>query len=418
MKNYYAILHIPENSGREEIIRAYRGLAKKYHPDINKAPDAHEKFCEITEAYDFLMNHWPQHTANYPGSFNDEQKYDEYSKSDAYERFRQEAKERAQRQAKMRYEKFRRQHEAFQQSGINDLGLIFTAFFRLLSLIIFLFLFLSPVILAVHENWKWIFLVLLMWPFAIGIAWYYRDNRKNYFWPGKLYYSPERVRHLFTDRHQTCQQCYYCPKKPADSVPYKMELLKLKEIKLKTGGFRQHNVNYVNNNITVLIPRSHKAFIIHCVNVLLKILSIAGCLIFLNLSSYTWRLIAGIIAGALTSCLILFVSDTKSNVSYLVSYGFVFRVILWVACIALISKFYMQPFDIQTSDSIQFVITAIVIFDSFVMQLTGLILGRYASKPIIPQFPESASRLNEGYSAYNDIPILSVIYPLFKWIFG
>ena len=140
VKNYYHILQLPENSGREEIRNAYRRLAKKYHPDVNKAPDAHEKFCEITEAYDFLMNHWPQQTANYPGSFNDEQKYDEYKKSDEYERFRREAKERAQHQARMRYEKFRRQHEAFQQSGINDLGLIFTAFFRLLSLLIFLFL--------------------------------------------------------------------------------------------------------------------------------------------------------------------------------------------------------------------------------------------------------------------------------------
>jgi hypothetical protein len=418
VKNYYNILQIPEDSGREEITGAYRRLAKKYHPDVNTAPDAHEKFCEITEAYDFLMNHWPQHETNYPGSFNYNQKYDEYRKSEDYERFRREAKERAQHQARMRYDKFRKQHEAFQQSGLNDLGLILTTFFRFLSMPVFLILVVSPIILAIHENWKLIFLSLLMWPFAIGIAWYYRDNRKNYFWPGRLYYSPERIKHLFTDRHFTSQQCYYCTGKYADSVPYKMELLKLKEIKLKTGGFRQHNVNYINKDITVVIPRSRKAFIIHSVIVLIKILSITGCMIFLNLSSYSWRMLSGICVGALASHLILILAQTKSNVSYLISYGFVFRVILWQASIALVSVFTVQPFNIETTDSIHFVITAIVIFDSFIMQLTGLIMGSFASKPITAQYPESASRFAEGYSPYNDIPVLSVIYPLYKWIFG
>ncbi|MBN1144036.1 MAG: DnaJ domain-containing protein [Bacteroidales bacterium] len=418
MKNYYTILQIPENSGREEIIRAYRQLAKKYHPDVNKAPDAHEKFCEITEAYDFLLNHWPQHAANYPGSYNYEQKYDDYSKSDDYERFRREAKERAQHQARMRYEKFRKQHEAFQQSGINDLGLIFTSFIRFLSLPVFLFLFTAPVILAIQENWASIFLILLMWPFAIGIAWYYRDNRENYFFPGKLYYSPDRIRHMFTDRHPASQNCYYCPGHPADSVPYKMELLKLKDIKLKTGGFRQHNVNYINQDIAVIIPRSQKAFIIHSVIALIKVLSVIGFMIFLNISSFTWRMIAGIIAGATAGYLILVISRTKSNVSYLVSYGLLFRVFLWLICIALATRFYVSPFDIQTTDSIHFVITAIVIFDSFLMQLASLILGKYATKPITAQYSESASRFGEGYSAYNDIPVLSFIYPLYKWIMG
>ena len=55
MKNYYSILQLPENAGHDEIRHAYRRLAKHYHPDVNKSQDAHEKFCEITEAYEFLM---------------------------------------------------------------------------------------------------------------------------------------------------------------------------------------------------------------------------------------------------------------------------------------------------------------------------------------------------------------------------
>jgi hypothetical protein len=129
-------------------------------------------------------------------------------------------------------------------------------------------------------------------------------------------------------------------------------------------------------------------------------------------------MIAGIIAGAIASQLMLVITRTKSNVSYLVSYGFLFRVILWLICIALATRLYASPFDIQTTDSIQFVITAIVIFDSFLMQLASLILGKYATKPITAQYSESASRFEDGYSAYNDIPVLSVIYPFYKWILG
>jgi curved DNA-binding protein CbpA len=418
MKNYFTILQIPEGSDREEIQKAYRRLAKQYHPDVNKSPDAHEKFCEITEAYEFLMNHWPLHNGNYAKGTSYEQKYNEYRQTGEYERFRQEARERAQHQAKMRYEKFRKQHEAFQESGIDDIGLFFTILIRLISVPLFLFLFLSPIILAILVQWSLIFMILFMWPFAVGIAWYYHDNRRNYFLPGKFYYSPERVRHLFTRKRNVLKRCYYCPPKFADSVPYKIDLLKLKDIKLHMGGYRQQNVNYVNQDITIMIPRSHKAFIIHTTNIFIKLLSVAGCLIFADISSLVWRMIAGMILGGLISRILLTITGTKSNVTYLISYGLIIRVIVWLLCLGLASRFYFSPFDIYTTESRYFAITAIIVFDSLLMQLISMIFGRYASKPICVQYPETAARLEEGYIAYNDIPVFSVLYPLFKWIFG
>jgi hypothetical protein len=55
---YYKILGLLPNSSTEEIRKAYRKKARLYHPDINHAPDAMDKFIQITEAYDFLMeNH-------------------------------------------------------------------------------------------------------------------------------------------------------------------------------------------------------------------------------------------------------------------------------------------------------------------------------------------------------------------------
>ncbi len=69
-KDYYKILGIPRESNPEEIKRAYRKLARKYHPDVSKEKNAEQHFKEIKEAYealkdskkraayDQLGNHW------------------------------------------------------------------------------------------------------------------------------------------------------------------------------------------------------------------------------------------------------------------------------------------------------------------------------------------------------------------------
>ncbi len=49
-KDYYEILGVPRTASIEEIKKAYRKLAKKYHPDLNKSSDSTEKFKEINEA--------------------------------------------------------------------------------------------------------------------------------------------------------------------------------------------------------------------------------------------------------------------------------------------------------------------------------------------------------------------------------
>ncbi len=56
MKDYYEILGVSKNATKDEIKRAYRKLAMKYHPDRNKDPGAAEKFKEISEAYAVLSD--------------------------------------------------------------------------------------------------------------------------------------------------------------------------------------------------------------------------------------------------------------------------------------------------------------------------------------------------------------------------
>lgn len=56
MKDYYSVLGTGKNSSIEQIKKAYRNLALKYHPDKNKDYNASKKFIEITEAYEILRD--------------------------------------------------------------------------------------------------------------------------------------------------------------------------------------------------------------------------------------------------------------------------------------------------------------------------------------------------------------------------
>ncbi len=55
--NYYEILGVSQNATTEQIISAFRKLAKDFHPDRNKSPDASKRFIEIYEAYKVLSDY-------------------------------------------------------------------------------------------------------------------------------------------------------------------------------------------------------------------------------------------------------------------------------------------------------------------------------------------------------------------------
>ncbi|MFX0071558.1 MAG: DnaJ domain-containing protein, partial [Candidatus Hermodarchaeota archaeon] len=56
-RDYYEVLGVDKDATEDQIKLAYRRLAKKYHPDVNKEdPNAKDKFIEVQEAYEVLSD--------------------------------------------------------------------------------------------------------------------------------------------------------------------------------------------------------------------------------------------------------------------------------------------------------------------------------------------------------------------------
>ncbi len=84
MKNYYDILELTVGAEPHAIRASFRRLAKLYHPDVSQHPLAHERFMEIQEAYEFLIDDaqranfiklWNQQYADRQEQFRREQIY-------------------------------------------------------------------------------------------------------------------------------------------------------------------------------------------------------------------------------------------------------------------------------------------------------------------------------------------------------
>jgi hypothetical protein len=128
LKDFYAILQLPRDAKIDDIKRAYRRLAREYHPDVSSLPNAKELFISINEAYEYLYN-----KISYEESIkkSKEQFTDETAQSviDAWllaEKERMRA--RAKKYAEMRYNHFK-QTEFYRSTDIYSkiLGFLYLA---------------------------------------------------------------------------------------------------------------------------------------------------------------------------------------------------------------------------------------------------------------------------------------------------
>ena len=123
VKNYYEILEVSTDADTLEIKSAYRKLARKYHPDVNKSPEAIEMFKEITAVYETLCN--DEERKKYDilnGIFKEEKNKKDSEKEEVKETVKQEApKETVKNETKKTEEKPKKKQPQKQNSLLKTL---------------------------------------------------------------------------------------------------------------------------------------------------------------------------------------------------------------------------------------------------------------------------------------------------------
>ena len=405
-KDYYRILGVSKDADKDEIKQAYRQLAKKFHPDMNHSPGADEIFIEISEAYEFLINQ-PARTGE-----------KEVTAEEVYEHYKEEVREKARQQAQMKYEKFINEHEAFKASGVYDVFLLMKIVLRIFMVIVTITLFSLPVALSIIE-WYLIFSALIFWPFAIILGMFIYEKRKNYFIPGKFYYNLKKIKEYLNETDEKSEyECFYCRNRKADSKPYKIYLLKIKDIKLDNVGPLYHNAHYKRTHKTVRIPRSKHALKLHVVSSVIKFICVFILPFIIPVNSFLWRIAIGVFTGLILSNVFLFLLRTRSKTTYLLYPAMIIKILVWLLILIIFTDFSGGFFRLQTSEFIKPAFGILFFFDPFIEMILKSINNFRLLKPIKKEYRELDIYFEKKYQYYLDIPFWTIIYPLFKWIFG
>ncbi|MFI5221750.1 MAG: DnaJ domain-containing protein [Bacteroidia bacterium] len=170
IETYRKILNVSEKATLDDIKHAYRSKAKLLHPDKNKAPDAHEQFILLTEAYEFLRN---------ARSKNVVSKDRMSSYTDWHSQRREQARQQAKRYAQMRYDEF---INSDYYKSVSSIEIIFDGLIFLFACSILIIL---PIVATLVEGWTGfggsMLVIFVTLPFTIKTI---REFLKND--PGKL----------------------------------------------------------------------------------------------------------------------------------------------------------------------------------------------------------------------------------------
>ena len=127
MEQYYKILGLKENASLNDIKDSYRRKAKQFHPDINKSPDAEDRFIEINEAYTMLSRLKTGKIKAPPRQRTVSDLFREEIIAEKLKKERERARARAAYYAKKRFEEFKKSPEYKAAQSIRKV--VITIFF-------------------------------------------------------------------------------------------------------------------------------------------------------------------------------------------------------------------------------------------------------------------------------------------------
>lgn len=408
-KDYYRVLGLEKGASGKQVKTAYRKLALMYHPDRNKSAGAREKFLEINDAYHHLMDHPEVEITEAPS-------YEERMAREVYRR----EKEHMYRQARARQEKKRRENEIFERPEWHDPLLVLR---YLLHVFIILFALASLIIPIVLTILKGPFVLLGTFFFLVAggfLLVYIYQKRKSWFRLGGFKYTWEDVKAFLRmdPTGESAGRCYYAGERKADGKSYRIELIRIEDIRIRNFGPLNHEAGYTSRIKRVVIPRSNRARKFHRISSTIKLASILLFMLFFPVQSILWRFVAGIFAGGAVSALVLAVAGIRSKVSYLITPSLLIKLGVWILALYLIS--IVGPgFDITLTWRIYIVLAGLFFLLDMVFDLVMGMFPFYPRlfRPVIRQGAVMHSLYRQGYQNYQELPFWSVFYPLFRWLF-
>ena len=408
-KDYHSVLGVTPGASERQIKAAYRKMALKYHPDLYHGPDAEQKFHEINTAYEYLLKNGSR-SADSASSYDDTM---------AREVFRRE-RERMQKQARARREKKRREDEFFNRPEWHDPILLIKYIIHSLGLLFAVAATVAPILIAIFDDPSSLAGTFFFLIVGVVLMVYIYQRRSTWFRLGKFKITWKDVAGFvkIETEKKTSDRCCYRSNTMAGGKPYRIELLKTVDVKVRSYGAMNHNVKFKNKMKRVVIPRSARAHFFHRISSLVKVASILGVVVFLPVDSLLWSFMAGILAGGILSTCILAVAHVRSKVSYLLTPGLILKAGIWIFSLSLIST--VGPgFNIQTTGYVYLVVTGLLFLPDM---LFDLVMGffpfyRWFFRPVIRQGKILDGLYSEGYQNYQELPVYSVLFPLFRWLF-